>query len=140
MRTIGLFVLAGVALAQEPAPVPTVQPVATMSQLMISVIYPASDAIFYIERSTPKNDKEWEALQTSSMMLAETGNLLMMTGRARDQDKWMKDARMLVDVGAAAFKAAKAKDVPALLALNEQLYDSCVICHQDYRPGYRRRK
>ena len=46
--------------------------------------------------------------------LAESGNLLMMRGRARDQGEWMKDAKALVDVGAAAYKAAKAKDANAL--------------------------
>ena len=40
---------------------------------------------------------------------------------------------------AAAYKAAKAKDLDAVLALNEQLYNSCVYCHEDYRPNYRKR-
>jgi hypothetical protein len=31
------------------------------------------------------------------LMLAESANLLMMRGRARDQDGWMKDARRLQD-------------------------------------------
>jgi hypothetical protein len=35
-------------------------------------------------------------------MLAESGNLLMMAGRARDQEDWIKDSRMLIDVGSKA--------------------------------------
>ena len=69
-------------------------------------------------------------------MLAESANLLMMPGRARDQGRWMKDARLMLDAGWAAFKAAKAKDVPALEALSDQMYESCTTCHQHYRPGY----
>ena len=54
-------------------------------------------------------------------------------------DLWMADARLLRDAGEAAFKAAKAKDVAALEALNEQMYQSCTTCHMHYRPNYGRR-
>ena len=85
------------------------------------------------------NAEEWIDLQSKAMMLAESANLLMMPRRARDQDRWMKDATLLLDVGVAAFRAAKAKDVEALTALNDQLYAACVTCHADYRPNYRPR-
>jgi hypothetical protein len=129
--------------AQTPAaassPVPTVRPVGTMSELMIKIIYPYSDAMFYIGRAQPKNDVEWEDLQGKALALAELGNLLMMPGRARDQDRWLRDARLLVEAGAAAYKATKDKNVDAVLALNEQLVDSCTTCHMHYRPNYGRR-
>src|SRR5207237_181426 len=32
----------------------------------------------------------------------------------------------------------RAKDVPALEAVNDQLYTSCTSCHQHYRPNYGR--
>ena len=136
MKAVGLFLLAGAALAQAPS----FQPVGTMSQLMVNIIYPTSDAIFYVERNVPKNDAEWEALQNQALMLAESGNLLMMPSRARDQENWMKDSKLLVDVGQAAFKAAKAKDLQGILALNQQLNDACVTCHVQYRPAYGRRR
>jgi hypothetical protein len=120
-------------------PAPTVRPVGTMSELMVKVIYPYSDAMFYIGRAAPKNDVEWEDLQGKALALAEFGNLLMMPGRARDQDQWMKDARLLVEAGAAAYKATKDKNVDAVLALNEQLVGSCTSCHMHYRPNYGRR-
>jgi hypothetical protein len=109
-----------------------------MSELMIKVLYPTSDAVFYITTRTPKTDEEWGELQGKTMMLAESANLMMLPGRARDQDRWMQDSKLLLDVGIAAFKAAKRKDVDALDALNDQLYASCVTCHQHYRPNYGR--
>ncbi len=136
MRTIGLLFLAGAALAQAPS----FQPVGSMSQLMVNIIYPASDAIFYVARAVPKTEAEWGALQNQALMLAESGNLLMMPGRARDQGDWIKDSKLLVDVGTAAFRAARAKDLDGVLALNQQLNDACVICHEAYRPAYRRRR
>jgi len=139
---IGLFVLvaalvlmAGTSRAQENS----FQPVGTMSQLMVDIIYPTSDDLFYIARTPPSNEREWAAIERSALMLAESGNLLMMPGRARDQGDWIKDAKLLVDAGLAAFKAAKAKDMDAILALNEQLVTSCTTCHRQYRPTYGRR-
>jgi hypothetical protein len=115
------------------------QPASTMSELMVKIIYPASDAIFYITTREPKTEAEWGELQGKALAVAESANLLMMPGRARDQDRWMDDARLMLEAGRAAFRAAKARDVAALDALNEQLYTSCTSCHQHYRPNYGRR-
>jgi hypothetical protein len=136
MRTTILLLLAGVAIAQTP----TYEPVGSVSQVMISIIYPTSDAIFYVERNPPKTEKEWNDLQAQALTLAESGNLLMMGRRARDPGDWTKESRELVEVGAAAYKAALAKDLPAILTLNQRLNDACVVCHQQYRPNYRRRR
>ena len=122
---------------QETAP-PT-RPVGTMSDLMVKMIYPTSDAIFYIETRTPKTDAEWGELQAKTLTLAESANLLMMPGRARDQERWMADAKLMLDAGMAAYAAAKKKDVAALVELNDAVYQSCVVCHQHYRRNYGRR-
>jgi hypothetical protein len=144
MRIAGLLLAAVTVMGQAPAaqapPTPPApRPIGTMSELMVNIVYPSSDAIFYISTRTPETPGEWLELQTNAMMLGEAANLLMMPGRARDDKKWMEDAKLLHDVGLAAFRAAKAKNVEALTALNEQLEVSCVQCHQDYRPNYRRR-
>ncbi len=148
MRRGGWLVLSAVTLAgalhaqelQAPAaPAARPAPVGTMSELMLKVIYPYSDAMFYIERSAPTNDVEWNDLQGKALALAEFGNLLMMPGRARDQGQWQTDAKLLAEAGRAAFAAAKKKDVDAIVALNQQLVTSCTSCHMHYRPNYGRR-
>lgn len=113
--------------------------VGSVSELMSRIIYPTSNAIFYIETRTPANETEWNELQGKALTLAESANLLMMPGRARDQDRWMTDATLMRDAGAAALVAAKKKDVMALAGLNEQLYRSCTTCHEHYRSAYRPR-
>src|SRR5439155_7915306 len=94
---------------QPAAPAARPAPVGTMSDLMLKVIYPYSDAMFYIQRSPPKNEIEWNELQGKALALAEFGNLMMMQGRARDQAQWLSDAKLLADAGRAAFTAAKSK-------------------------------
>ena len=164
MRSLGVLLLATLALTQPTAaqapqtpaapapatpldaqaaqttPVPRPAPVGTMSELMLRVIYPYSDAMFYIQREPPKNDIEWNELQGKALALAEFGNLMMMPGRARDQDQWLRDAKLLAEAGAAALKFAKAKDVDGIVGLNEQLVMSCTSCHMHYRPNYGRRR
>jgi hypothetical protein len=110
-----------------------------MSDLMVKNIYPASDAVFYITTRQPKTEVEWGELQGKTLALAESANLLMMPGRARDQDRWMQDSKLMLDAGIAAYRAARRKDVAALEAVNDQLYTSCTSCHQHYRPNYGRR-
>jgi cytochrome c556 len=63
----------------------------------------------------------------------------MMAGRARDQGNWIKDSKMLIDAGAAAYKAAAARDMTEILALNDQLNAACVTCHEQYRPNYHKK-
>src|SRR5713226_7886137 len=91
MKMLGLLLLISVvALAQAPtAQAPTLKPVGTVDDLMVSVIWPISDEVFYITtRDTPKKEEEWRLFQGRMLMLAESANLLMMPGRAWDNDGW----------------------------------------------------
>jgi len=112
------------------------QPVGTMGDLMTSMVYPAANELLLsIARGGPKDDKEWMAAQRNAVLLGESGNVLMMRARARDQGEWIKDARMLVDAGAAAYRAARARDTNALAAVETSINGSCVSCHKQYRPN-----
>jgi hypothetical protein len=120
--------------APAAAPAPTLR-VGTMSELMVHMIYPTSDAVFYVSSRTPSTEAEWTTLQAQTLTLAESANLLMMPGRTR-AGQWNKDARQMLDAAAAAFKGAKAKDVKAIEAVSDQLLESCTSCHKAYRPNY----
>jgi len=130
-----VFLLGGV-LASAQAPSESFPPVASVKQLMLDLVHPSSnDILLMIYRGGPKDDKEWATVRRGAVTLAESGNLLMMRGRARDQGDWMKDAKLLVDAGNAAYKAAQSKDGNALAALAEPLDISCTTCHKQYRPN-----
>jgi hypothetical protein len=131
MRWIFPIMLAGAAFAQAP----DYQPVGNMSQLMINIIYPASDALFYIERTPPKTDADWNVIRSQALMLAESGNLLMMPMRTREGG-WNKEAKMMITAAKAAYKASLAKDMAGVLAQGDTLTESCIACHKEYRPNY----
>ena len=114
----------------------TLASAATMKQLMLDMIHPASnDILLQINRGGPSNDSDWAAVRRSALTLAEAGNSLMMPGRARDDADWPRDVKMLVDAGNAAYKAAETKNQQALAAVAAPLDTSCTNCHKQYRPN-----
>jgi len=130
----GGFSLRTIAFAQAPSE--SFPPVASVRQLMLDLIHPSSnDILLAINRGGPTDEKEWAAVRRSAVTLAESGNMLMLPGRARDQGDWMKDAKLLVEVGNSAYKAAQAKDGNALAALAGAVDNSCTTCHKQYRPN-----
>jgi hypothetical protein len=136
MKLFALSIAVAASMAQAGSDRPPTRNVGSMSDLMVKIIYPASDALFYIESRTPMTDSEWTVLEGQALMVAESANLLMMPGRARDQKQWMDDAKLMLDVGADALKFAKVRNVAAIAALSDRLYESCTTCHRHYRPDY----
>ena len=81
----GAFILGPITFAQTPSE--SSPPVASARELMLDLIYPSSnDILLSIYRGGPKDEKEWAAVRRSAVTLAESGNMLMIRGRARDQE------------------------------------------------------
>jgi hypothetical protein len=124
------------------ATMPPFTPVAQTKQLMEWVIDPAADVVWdsvktvVTEAGTkeiaPHTAEEWDAVRNGAAVLAESGNLLMMEGRARDRDRWMKSAHALTEAAVRAMKAAEAKNIPALFDAGGQIYNACSACHARY--------
>jgi hypothetical protein len=133
MKWLLAVVFAGPLAASAQAPPDALQPVATMKQLMLDVIYPASNSVLLaINRGGPVDEKEWADVRRGALTLAESGNLLIMRNRA---SAWVADAKLLMDAGTAAYKAADAKDARALATLADRIDASCTTCHKQYRPA-----
>jgi len=114
-------------------------PPRTMSDIMVKVLYPFADAIFYIDTRTPTDEAGWKELRDQTRQLADAAVELTTPRWARGREQWLADAKLLVDATAAAAAAASRRDVKALGDVNDALYTSCVQCHQHYRPNYGRR-
>ena len=156
MRTIlGCIALSALALcgcnsAQPPAAVaPSVAPpfntVTDLKQLMSWVIDPATDVVWASvgtivttegrQEIAPRTDDEWTAVRNNAAIVAESGNLLMLPGHARNQDDWMVKARGLIDSASEAIKAAEVKDSEALFTAGGDIYQACTNCHAKYLIG-----
>lgn len=147
MRHTAWVGLAGALLASgcnrpPPAAPPPLRPVADVKQLMTFIIEPAADeywdAVGTIEDAkgvvhvAPATDEEWAAVVNSAYVVTEGGNLLMMTGRAKDSGDWMKLSQALIDVGQRAIKAAESKNTQAVFDAGAEVYEACVACHDKY--------
>ena len=65
--------------------------------------------------------------------------LVVVPADALGLPQWTAGTGLMPEAGKKAFAAAKAKDVAAREALNDELYQSCVTCHEHFRPGYGKR-
>jgi hypothetical protein len=115
-----------------PAAPPTAR--ATLNEVMLKIVDPASNGVFYIGRQAPKSDDEWKALQSQTLILSEIATSLMTPARALDTKQWIQDAKRLLDASNAAYAAANEKNVAAVEALNDQLRAACKTCHEHYFP------
>jgi hypothetical protein len=144
------LVCAALAVAASAAcggpPPPAYKPVADVKQLMQGIVDPSADGVWEsvatiftkqgTEERRPRTAKEWAAVRSHAMTLTESGNLLMMPGRAKDGGDWMKFAQELIDTSAVALRAAEAKDVDGLLNVGGQIDEVCERCHKKYWPNY----
>lgn len=127
------------------------QPVTDMHDTMAFIIDPAAQVIWRSAGSeitidgeqslAPTTDEGWQEVIRNAAIVAEAGNLLMMTerpSRIRDfGDDWYEYAQGVADRGKMALEAAKAHDDKALFDIGGQLYRICTSCHQKYmRVGY----
>ena len=127
------------AVPQAPAPAakPPFRLIATVQQLMLAVLEPTSNTVFRVEVEAPKDTRGWNTVTNAALALAEAGNLLMLPGRARDSQDWIKHAQSLVDASVAAMKAAEARDADKVVAIGYDINDVCRNCHLQYKPRTR---
>jgi hypothetical protein len=141
-----LLAAAGVLLLSAcsgPEP-PPFKPIADTKLLMQAVIDPAADHIWDSAGTIidltgrtelgPKNEEEWAAVRNSAVALAESGNLLMMAPRARDEE-WMRLSQALIDTGEKAVHAAEARSVDRIFDVGGEIYNVCTNCHSKYLIG-----
>jgi hypothetical protein len=125
--------------AEPPSPY---KPVATVEELMEGTVQPAAERYWQsvsttisaagIEEKFPKTDEEWEAVWGGAMTIAESGNLLMMPSRVRDDADWARLSSALVDVGVEAAKAARTRNPETVLEMGEKVYNVCTECHMKF--------
>lgn len=139
------FVVAAGRTAQHAAPdeAPPITPVASIKQIMNGIVMPAATTVFSavsttiskagVEEVVPETDEDWAAVGDGAAALVESGNLLMMEGRAVDTGEWIKMSQALVDAAMVALKAAEAKSADALFAAGSGIYDTCNNCHARYQ-------
>lgn len=117
-------------------------PVADVQQVMASILEPAAeeywDAVGWIIDSTgttyirPRTLEDWEAVRNAAFVITESGNLLMMEGRAVDDGPWMGMSQSMIEVGRRAIEMAEARDEQGVFDVGAEVYQTCTNCHTHY--------
>jgi hypothetical protein len=114
-------------------------PIATVEQIMETTVEPVADKVFDAavwvngeQVGGPKTDEDWKMVEANALMLAETGNLLLMGSRMKDQTGWVTRTQAMMDAANAAAKAAAAKNTDAVFTAGGKIYQACTGCHLQY--------
>jgi len=139
-----VLVLSLAACAQQ-SPQADLQTVASVKDIMESLVaHMATDVFASVgtiidekgaREIAPENDEAWTEVRYAAMGLAETGNLLMLEGLAKDQEDWMLFSQQLRDRSVEAAKAADARNADQLLDAGGRIYEVCENCHRKYIPS-----
>lgn len=144
------------ATPQGPSP----KPYGTLAEVMRSIPFPNSNIIFDTQTNDPGVKKPatdtkggpattvyagtysgWGQVENSARALSETVNLILIPGRKcenglpvpLDQANFRKFAQGLADAGEATYKAAKSKNLDAMVDVSGTISDACLACHEKYR-------
>jgi hypothetical protein len=117
-------------------------PVANLQELMATVVDPAADfywdAVGWIidengtEELRPTSPEEWDLVRNAAFVVAESGNLMMMQGRAIDEEAYGAFAQAMVTVGRRAIEVAEARDEMGVFDVGAEMYAVCTGCHATY--------
>jgi len=160
----GLALLSSAFLAAQTtnkaakAPALPIKPEGDLAQVMRGILFTNSNVIFAVQSTDPtkvKQDEDptlatnplagtfggWQAVENSSIALAEAANLISIPGRVCSNGKpvplhnadWAKYVQGLRDASMEAYKAAQAKNQDAILDVADKLTTACANCHTVYR-------
>ena len=140
------------------APSSAPQAQATLNQLMRGILFPNSNVIFAVQSDDPTKQKGprepsaatdpltglyggWEAVENSSLAIAEAANLLIVPGRRCSNGRpvpvqnadWQKFVQGLRAAGVEGAKVAQKKDQDAIVEFTDKMSVACSNCHDVYR-------
>ncbi len=129
------------AVSQTPTKpaAPKLEAVAETKLLMAGLAKANFDGLNRTFAEKPADAESWAFARGQALLIAETGNLLMMRPpktRAA-QDTWMAKAGDLREAGVKLAKAAAGKDYAAARAGVANLANACNRCHEAFRVGER---
>ena len=106
-------------------------PVGDLRELMAHVVDPAADVYWAavgtivdadgVHEMYPRTDEEWTAVSDAAFLIAESGNLMTMGGRALDQAAYVTMAQQLTEVGLRALEAADARNLDAVFDMGAEV-------------------
>jgi hypothetical protein len=81
------------------------------------------------------DSRDWKAIKSDSLILAESGNLLLDRLPEADAADWIQHSVQVREFGGQLYRAAKAKDYANARKHYESMITNCNACHQQFADG-----
>ena len=137
---IALALLGGLALSQsghaQPAQkvAPTLEPVAETKLLMVGLAHANFKGLERLLTQKPADAQTWTFARGQALLVAETGNLLMLRPPQKEgQSVWFEKAMALRSRAADLAQTLAKKDYDQARTGLSLVADSCNRCHQSFR-------
>ena len=88
-------------------------------------------------KDKPADVEAWTFARGQALLIAETGNLLMLRPPKRGQDAWLDQAAELREAASALARAAAKRDYERSRNAFRDLAGTCNRCHQSFRVNVR---
>ena len=142
----------GLALAgcQQEAEAPTEDaataelptPPFSVNRQMVSLIDNESHVLWAaeVEGGAPQSEADWNTIEDHALQIVAAGYLLARGGTGPEdaqwsaQPEWQRETKAMIDAAMAASTAAESKNMENLLTANGHLVDSCLGCHEQFKP------
>lgn len=125
-----LFCSLGQLGAAEPKPVES-----DMHEFMEYVYQPTYKRLKAAMASEPTQNSAWKEIKSTSLILAESGNLLLSRAPEKAADEWNEYSIATRDLGGDLYRAAKKKDYAAAMTSYKAMLQKCNACHTTYAHG-----
>ena len=141
LTILGTFVVAAPRSASQPgkrpdvpSTAPRLEPVAETKLLMEGLTRPNFDGLVRTLADRPREAEAWTFARGQALLVAESGNLLLMRPpKARAaQDAWMARATEVRESATRLARSAAARDYPAARADLANLANACNKCHSTF--------
>jgi hypothetical protein len=138
MRRTWIWLLLGAMLfpigLQAQSPRTQLTPVAETRLLMQGLALPNFKGIDRLLREKPKDNEDWIFLRGQALLIAETGNLLLLRPpRNPGETAWQNHSSELRAAADRMARAAAARDYEQSKLRLAELMNTCNRCHQAFR-------
>ena len=144
LQSVTLLVLLLPAFALIAAE-PDTGPSASVNDVMLAVITPATNTIWGIE--DPQTDEEWQAFIDAAAEVINAATQIKAGGSGPNDSAWAENpdwqrfADALVESGVEIQAAARARDLDNLMNVsNDKMYPPCEECHLQFHPAMRQQE
>lgn len=106
-----------------------------MHEFMEYINQPTYKRLKAAMQAEPTDNQGWLELKSGSLILAETGNLIMLRGPQEERGEWTEYAKSVRQEASQMYRAAHDKDFTKATDSYHKMLNACNSCHKQFANG-----